>query len=48
MITNFQLSTTLHNGDEIPWYGLGVFKVGDGPELESVKTAIQRDIGFIF
>ncbi|PFK30706.1 aldo/keto reductase, partial [Bacillus cereus] len=38
---NLQSTTTLHNGVEMPWFGLGVFKVEDGPELvEAVKAAI--------
>jgi len=38
---NLQSTTTLHNGVEMPWFGLGVFKVEDGPELvEAVKSAI--------
>ncbi|ANE88108.1 aldo/keto reductase [Bacillus cereus] len=39
---NVQSTTTLHNGVEMPWFGLGVFKVEDGPELvEAVKSAIK-------
>ncbi|MGM2511123.1 aldo/keto reductase [Bacillus cereus group sp. BceL035] len=39
---NLQSITTLHNGVEMPWFGLGVFKVEDGPELvEAVKSAIK-------
>ncbi|OJE36572.1 glyoxal reductase [Bacillus mobilis] len=39
---NLQSTTTLHNGVEMPWFGLGVFKVEDGPELvEAVKSAIK-------
>lgn len=39
---NLQSKTTLHNGVEMPWFGLGVFKVEDGPELvEAVKSAIK-------
>ncbi|MCU5327536.1 aldo/keto reductase [Bacillus wiedmannii] len=42
MMKNLQSTTTLHNGVEIPWFGLGVFKVEDGPELvEAVKSAIK-------
>lgn len=42
MITNLQSTTTLHNGVKMPWFGLGVFKVEEGPELiEAVKTAIK-------
>ncbi|WP_044738046.1 aldo/keto reductase [Bacillus nitratireducens] len=40
---NLQSKTTLHNGVEMPWFGLGVFKVEDGPELvEAVKVAIKE------
>ncbi|PEZ24665.1 aldo/keto reductase [Bacillus cereus] len=39
---HLQSTTTLHNGVEMPWFGLGVFKVEDGPELvEAVKSAIK-------
>ncbi len=42
MIKNLQSSTTLHNGVKMPWFGLGVFKVEEGPEVvEAVKTAIK-------
>ncbi|KMJ58038.1 glyoxal reductase [Bacillus sp. LL01] len=35
-------TTTLHNGLEMPWFGLGVFKVEEGQEVEaSVKMAIH-------
>lgn len=40
---NLQDTTTLHNGVQMPWFGLGVFKVEEGPELvNAVKTAIQH------
>ncbi|WP_342510393.1 aldo/keto reductase [Sporosarcina sp. FSL K6-1522] len=40
---NLQSTTTLHNGVEMPWFGLGVFKVEEGQELvDAVKTAIQH------
>ncbi|MFC6040132.1 aldo/keto reductase [Paenisporosarcina macmurdoensis] len=43
MMTNLQSTTTLHNGVKMPWFGLGVFKVEEGPEVvESVKTAIKE------
>ncbi|WOA66183.1 aldo/keto reductase [Bacillus mycoides] len=43
MMKNLQSKTTLHNGVEMPWFGLGVFKVEDGPELvEAVKVAIKE------
>jgi methylglyoxal/glyoxal reductase len=39
---NLQDTTTLHNGVKMPWFGIGVFKVEEGPELvHAVKTAIQ-------
>lgn len=39
---NLQTTTTLHNGVEMPWFGLGVFKVEEGQELvNAVKTAIE-------
>lgn len=43
MINNLQDTTTLHNGVKMHWFGLGVFKVEDGPELvNAVKTAIKH------
>jgi methylglyoxal/glyoxal reductase len=30
---NLQDATTLHNGVKMPWLGIGVFKVEEGPEL---------------
>jgi diketogulonate reductase-like aldo/keto reductase len=40
---HLQDTTTLHNGVEMPWFGLGVFKVEDGAELvEAVKAAIKN------
>jgi len=40
---NLQSTTTLHNGTKMPWLGLGVFKVEEGPELvNAVKTAITH------
>ncbi|MEK3934331.1 aldo/keto reductase [Sporosarcina sp. FSL W7-1349] len=43
MISNLQDTTTLHNGVKMPWFGLGVFKVEEGPELvNAVKTAITH------
>ncbi|WP_026568281.1 aldo/keto reductase [Bacillus sp. UNC41MFS5] len=43
MINNLQSTTTLNNGVKMPWFGLGVFKVEEGPELvNAVKTAIQH------
>ncbi|WP_342044004.1 aldo/keto reductase [Bacillus sp. OTU530] len=40
---NLQSTTTLHNGVKMPWFGLGVFKVEEGPELvHAVKAAIKH------
>jgi len=40
---HLQDTTTLHNDVEMPWFGLGVFKVEEGPELvNAVKTAIKH------
>lgn len=33
MVKNLQDTTTLHNGVKMPWFGIGVFKVEEGPEL---------------
>ncbi|MDA2258553.1 aldo/keto reductase, partial [Bacillus cereus group sp. MYBK163-2] len=39
---NLQSKTVLSNGVEMPWFGLGVFKVEEGPELvEAIKSAIK-------
>lgn len=43
MMKNLQSTTTLNNGFEMPWLGLGVFKVEEGQELvDAVKTAIKH------
>lgn len=43
MIKGLQATTTLHNGVKMPWLGIGVFKVEEGPELVSaLKTAIKH------
>ncbi|WP_066399122.1 aldo/keto reductase [Cytobacillus eiseniae] len=43
MVNNLQDTTTLHNGVKMPWFGIGVFKVEEGPELvNAVKTAITH------
>ncbi|QTN00754.1 aldo/keto reductase [Sediminibacillus dalangtanensis] len=43
MVKTLQDTTTLHNGVEMPWLGLGVFKVEDGDEvIQSVKAAIKH------
>lgn len=39
---NLKSTTTLHNGVEMPWLGLGVFQVKEGEEVvNSVKAAIE-------
>lgn len=39
---NLQSTTKLANGVEMPWFGLGVFKVQEGQEVvDSVKAAIK-------
>ncbi|MGG0914087.1 aldo/keto reductase [Bacillus velezensis] len=41
MTTHLQAKATLHNGVEMPWFGIGVFKVEEGAELvNAVKTAL--------
>ncbi|WP_169809871.1 aldo/keto reductase [Neobacillus mesonae] len=43
MVKKLQDTTTLHNGVKMPWLGIGVFKVEEGPELvNAVKTAIKH------
>lgn len=43
MTKNLQSTTTLYNGVKMPWFGLGVFKVEEGPELvHAVKFAIKQ------
>ncbi|ASS95775.1 aldo/keto reductase [Peribacillus simplex] len=43
MVKNLQDTTTLHNGVKMPWFGLGVFKVEEGPELvNAVKVAVKH------
>jgi len=43
MTTHLQATTTLSNGVKMPWFGLGVFKVEDGPELvNAVQAAIRH------
>lgn len=40
---NLQDRIKLNNGTAMPWFGLGVFKVEEGPELvQAVKTAIKH------
>ncbi|MBD2845514.1 aldo/keto reductase [Paenibacillus sp. IB182496] len=43
MPTHLADTTKLHNGVEMPWLGLGVWRVEDGQEVESsVRTAIEH------
>ncbi len=43
MVKKLQDTTTLHNDVKMPWLGIGVFKVEEGPELvNAVKTAIKH------
>ncbi|WEG12863.1 aldo/keto reductase [Pullulanibacillus sp. KACC 23026] len=43
MLIDLQSTTTLSNGIKMPWFGLGVFKVEEGPELiNAVKVAIKH------
>jgi methylglyoxal/glyoxal reductase len=43
MVKNLQDTTTLNNGVKMPWFGIGVFKVEEGPELvNAVKAAIKN------
>lgn len=45
MVTSIQSTTTLANGVEMPWFGLGVYKVQDGSEIvKTVHTAL--DLGY--
>ncbi|MED3561929.1 aldo/keto reductase [Bacillus xiapuensis] len=40
---NLQDKTILNNGVKMPWFGIGVFKVEEGPELvNAVRTAIKH------
>jgi methylglyoxal/glyoxal reductase len=42
-MNNLQHTTTLNNGVKMPWFGIGVFKVEEGPELvNAVKFAIKH------
>ncbi|ELK41293.1 aldo/keto reductase [Brevibacillus agri] len=43
MANHLQDTTTLYNGVKMPWLGLGVFKVEEGPELEhAVQFAVKH------
>jgi methylglyoxal/glyoxal reductase len=40
---NLQATTTLNNGVKMPWLGIGVFKVEEGPELvDALKYAVKN------
>ncbi|PAE18328.1 aldo/keto reductase [Bacillus sp. 7504-2] len=39
MVKNIQSTVTLHNGVEMPWFGLGVYKVTDESEIVDVVAA---------
>ncbi|PLS01059.1 aldo/keto reductase [Neobacillus cucumis] len=42
MVSSLKSTTTLNNGVEMPWLGLGVFQVKDGEDVfNSVKTALE-------
>ena len=42
MVKNLQATTTLHNGVNMPWFGLGVFKVENGKDvINAVKAALK-------
>lgn len=44
MTTHINETVTLNNGKQMPWLGLGVFRVEEGSALvESVKTAVKKD-----
>ena len=43
MVNSIKDTTTLHNGVKMPWFGLGVFQVKEGEEVEnSVKLALKE------
>jgi len=43
MINSLQATAVLNNGVHMPWFGIGVFKVEEGPELiNAVKFAIKH------
>jgi len=43
MINSLQATAKLSNGVKMPWFGIGVFKVEEGPELiNAVKFAIKH------
>lgn len=43
MVKSLNDTVTLNNGVEMPWFGLGVFKVEDGNQVvDAVKAAIRN------
>ncbi|GGH81579.1 diketogulonate reductase-like aldo/keto reductase [Pullulanibacillus pueri] len=43
MVKSLQNRTQLNNGVKMPWFGIGVFKVEEGPDLiQAVKAAIKH------
>lgn len=43
MSLHLKSTTTLHNGVEMPWFGLGVYKAQEGQEvIESVRAALNN------
>ncbi|MCJ8007034.1 diketogulonate reductase-like aldo/keto reductase [Lederbergia wuyishanensis] len=43
MLKNLQSTTVLHNGVEMPWFGLGVWRVENGKEaVNAVKAALKN------
>ncbi|USG67675.1 aldo/keto reductase [Brevibacillus ruminantium] len=43
MTLHLQATTTLNNGKAMPWFGIGVFKVEEGPVLvDAVKAAVAH------
>lgn len=42
MVSSLQDVTTLHNGVQMPWFGLGVYQVNEGNEVvQTVKAALE-------
>ncbi|MBO8172109.1 MAG: aldo/keto reductase [Bacillaceae bacterium] len=42
MVKSIEDRVTLHNGVEMPWLGLGVYKVEEGTEVENAVTAALK------
>lgn len=43
MVKSLNDTVTLNNGVEMPWFGLGVFKVEDGNQVvDAVKATIRN------